>query len=61
LLKVSVGNKHERAKILNKCTQLYKLTSLSYVFITLDLTKKEQEVNQALRAKLTDMKKSGKN
>jgi len=63
LLKVSVGSKHERAKILSKCTQLRKITSPSYlkiIFVTPDLTKKEQEANRILRAKLADMNKSGK-
>ena len=62
LLKVSVGSKHEQAKILSKCTQLRKIVSPSYlknVFVTPDLTRKEQEANQALRAKLADMNKSG--
>ena len=63
LLKVSVGSKQERANVLSKCTQLRKIPSPSYlknVFVTPDLTKKEQEANRALRAKLADMNKSGK-
>ena len=62
LLKVSVGSKHERAKILSKCTQLHKIASPSYlknVFVIPDLIRKEQEANRALRAKLADMNKSG--
>ena len=65
LLKVYqlVVAKQDRAKILNKITQLRKVSSPSYlknVFVTPDLTKKEQEANQILRARLADMNKSGK-
>ena len=55
LIKVSVECEREKAAILHNCTK-----NIQKVYITPDLTPREQQHNKALRARLAEMNKDGK-
>ena len=63
LTKDILGSPCEKATVLHDCT---KLRSSNYpvnirkIYITPDLTSKEQKINKNLRAKLADINKDGK-
>jgi len=64
LLKISVDSQQSKAAILRNCTKLRGKEVPQYlakVFITPDMTPKERESNKALRAKLSELNKDGKN
>ena len=62
LLKVSVASESDKASIMRNCTKLRNVNLPSIVqkvFITPDLTPREQEVNKKLRAELKELNKDG--
>jgi len=62
LLKVSVASESDKASIMRNCTKLRNTnlpTAIQKVFITPDLTPKEQEVNRKLQAELKELNKHG--
>lgn len=63
LLKVSVGSRQEKASILKNCTKLRNKehpNDIQKIYITPDLTPKEQLANKALRSQLDEMNKPDK-
>ena len=63
LIKVSVESEREKATILRNCTKLRTKDNpedIQKVYITPDLTPREQQHNKALRARLAEMNKDGK-
>ena len=61
-LKVSVASESDKASIMRNCTKLHNVNLPSIVqkvFITLDLTPREQEVNKKLCAELKELNKDG--
>ena len=63
LLKISVSSKHEKALVLKNCVKLRNKNhpaDIQRVYITPDLTLKEQQENKALRSQLLELNKSGK-
>ena len=63
LTKVSVESEREKAVILRNCTKLRARDipeEIQNVYITPDLTPREQQHNKALRAQLAEMNKDGK-
>ena len=63
LLKISVGSKQQKASILKNCTKLRNKeypSNIQKIYITPDLTPKEQQANKALRSRLDEMNKPNK-
>ena len=61
-MKVSVASESDKASIMRNCTKLRNVNLPSIVqkvFITPDLTPREQEVNKKLRAELKELNKDG--
>ena len=62
LLKITVSSELDKAKILRSCTRLSRHENppeIQKLFITPDLTPREQEVNKKLRAELKELNKEG--
>ena len=62
LLKVSVASESDKASIMQNCTKFHNVNLpniIQKVFITPDLTPREQEVNKKLRAELKELNKDG--
>ena len=62
LLRVTVNSDKEKAAILRSCTRLRGESvpsNFRKIYITPDLTPKQQEENKLLRTKLADMNKDG--
>ena len=60
---MSVESEREKAAILRNCTKLRAKDNpedIQKVYITPDLTPREQQHNKALRARLAEMNKDGK-
>ena len=58
LLKISVSSRQEKASILKNCTKLRNKenpSNIQKIYITPDLTPKEQQANKALRSQLEEM------
>ena len=63
LLKISVSSRQEKAQILKNCTKLRNKehpSNIQKIYITPDLTPKEQQANKALRSQLDEMNKPDK-
>lgn len=63
LLKISVSSKREKGMILKNCVKLRNKShpaDIQRIYITPDLTPKEQQENKALRSQLLELNKSGK-
>ena len=62
LLKISLSSDKEKAQILRDCTKLCNSSHPEHIrkiYITPDLTPKQQQRNTALRARLAEMNKKG--
>jgi len=62
-MKVSVDSEHDKVAILHKCTKLRSKDNpddIQKVYITPDLTPREQQENKVLRSKLAEMNKTEK-
>ena len=63
LIKVSVESERDKAMLLRNCTKLHardNLEDIQKVYITPDLTPREQQHNKELRIQLAEKNKSGK-
>ena len=63
LLKVTVSSSQQKAAVLRNCTKLRKSDvpeDVRRIYITPDLTPKEQALNKALRSELAEKNKDGK-
>ena len=63
LVKVTVASEHEKALLLRNCTKLCDKNNpeeVRKIYVTPDLTPKEQQQNKALRSQLAEMNKEGK-
>ena len=63
LLKITVASDMEKGQILRNCTKLRSANNpeeVKKVFITPDLTPKEQAINKSLRTELKNLNKDGK-
>jgi len=63
LLKISVASESEKAAVMRNCTKLRNTnlpSIIQRVFITPDLTPKEQTISKKLRAELKELNKDGK-
>ena len=62
LLKISLSSNKEKAQVLCNCTKLHNSSHPEHIrkiYITPDLTPKQQQRNKALRARLAEMNKNG--
>ena len=63
LVKVTVASEHEKALLLRNCTKLRDQNNpdeVRKIYVTPDLTPKEQQQNKALRSQLAEMNKEEK-
>ena len=64
LLKLVLASEHDKALLLHNCTKLRSKDNpddVRKVYVTPDLTPREQQKSKALRAQLFEMNKEGKN
>ena len=63
LLKITVASEYEKALLLHNCTKLRDKNNpedIRKIYVTPDLTPREQQQNKALRSQLAEMNKDGK-
>ena len=63
LVKVTVASEHEKALLLRNCTRLHDKSNpeeVRRIYVTPDLTPKEQQQNKALRSQLAKMNEGGR-